>query len=598
MNDSEVIPTTQQEAAALMGEQRRAAGTLFRALDSDGDGVITAADIDAAPAVLRALDTNGDGRLTEDEIGGPTWLPGWVRRSAIVRVLDPDGDVVITAEDIADAPARLRTLDLDGDGCLTEDDDQPPINPARADFFGGPLGTATLFNQLFRYLPADAGPIMPGADDRQDPSARLVYESGSAGDSQVSNRNLLLAASGETLHDWPAVNHVSEGTTSVLLPDGRNLRTSAPGNWLVHRTFPVGAHGVIELVEPDGTLVWSHTLLEPGTRVLHHDIEPLPNGNILATVYESMSLEDAEAMGWVRQPTDTLLLPPELRQFWTERIIEIEPDLETGGADIVWEWDSRDHLIQDVEGAKPNYGVITPDCRKLDLNYTQMVDFFFCMGQIFHVNVISYDARHDQIMLSSAMHDEIWIIDHSTTTEEARGPAGDLLYRFGNPSAHGAGPYESKTLFWQHDPHWLPDDSPRSGDILLFNNGARRNADGTPNRVETRMGFGRSYTELLEVRLPRRSDGSYEWAPDDPLNGADLTWSWNRDNTRDLFSPFMGSARRLPNGNTLVVQGYDKRIREVTPDGDVVLDYRLGGPGRIYRALPYALDDPALKRLG
>jgi len=39
---------------------------------------------------------------------------------------------------------------------------------------------------------------------------------------------------------------------------------------------------------------------------------------------------------------------------------------------------------------------------------------------------------------------------------------------------------------------------------------------------------------------------------------------------------------------------YDKRIREVTREGDVVLDYRLGGPGRIYRVLPYAQDDPAV----
>lgn len=591
------VPQTEEVAVKLMREQHAAAGTLFRALDVDGDGVLTAEDIDAAPARLRALDLNGDGRLTEDEIGGPTWLPGWVRRSAIVRVLDGDGDLVITAEDIEDSPSRLRTLDLDGDGCLIETDDQPPINPATAAFFEGPLGTATLFNKLFRYLPEDAGPIMPGDDDRQDPSPRLVYESGNAGDAQISDRNMLLSANGEVLHDWPAVQHVSEGTTSELLPNGLNVRTSSPGNWLIHRTFPVGAHGTIELVNPDGSVAWSFTLLEPGLRVLHHDIEPLPNGNILATVYESMSFEEAEAIGWVRQPTETLLLPPPLRQFWTERIIEISPDLTTGDAEIVWEWNTRDHLIQDIDPTKPNYGSIKPDCLKLDLNYTQMANFFFCMGQVFHLNVISYDAEHDQILLGSAMHDEIWIIDHSTTTAEAQGQAGDLLYRFGNPSAHRAGPFESKTLYWQHDPHWLRKDRPRSGEILLFNNGARRHADGSPNLGETRMGFDEAYSELLEVRLPRRSDGSYQWSPDAPLNGAEITWSWNRENTSDLFSPFMGSARRMPNGNTLVVQGYDKRIRELTPDGDTVLDYRLGGPGRIYRVLPYGPDDPTLSAL-
>lgn len=582
----------------LLSELRHAAGTIFRALDTDGDGVVTEADIDAAPDRLRALDVNGDGILTEAEIGGPTWLPGWVRQSAIVRVLDADGDLVITADDIDAAPERLRTLDLLGNGHLTEDDDQPRPNPARiGHYFGGPLGSVRAFDQLQRYLPADDGPIMPGDDDRQDPSPRLLYESANAGDVQDSRRNLLLSARGEELHGWPAVQHVPEGSTSQLLPDGRNLRSSSPGNWLDHRTFPVGSHGTIELVDPNGTVIWSFSIAEPGVRVLHHDVEPLPNGNILATVYESMSFDAAQEIGWVMQQTDTLLRPPQLRRFWTERIIEIAPDLATGGASIVWEWNSLDHVIQNVDSTKPNYGEITPDCRKIDLNYTQFADFFFCMGQVFHVNAISYDADHDQILLGSAMHDELWIIDHSTTTEEARGAGGDLLYRFGNPAAHGAGPYESKTLYWQHDPHWLRADRPRSGDVLIFNNGARRLADGTPNPDEKAMGFGQAYTELLEVRLPRNADGSYTWAPGDTLNGAEITWSYNRDNSKGLFSPFMSSAQRMPNGNTLVVQGYDKRIRELTPDGTTVLDYRLGGPGRIYRVLAYAADDSAIAAL-
>ena len=588
------LPDNVDDAIALLQELKRAAGTIFRVLDTDGDGVLSAAEIDAAPERLLTLDLNGDGQLTEDEIGGPTRLPGWARRSAIVRVLDADGDLVITADDIADAPARLRTLDPRGTGQVTADDDQPPPNPVMAAYMGGPLGTIRLLDQLHRYLPESAGPIMPGQDERQDPSPRLLYEAANAQDVQDSRINQLLSATGEVLHEWPAVQHVPEGTTSQLLPDGRNLRSSAPGNWLHHRSFPVGAHGTIELVDPDGTVVWSYTVLEPGVRVLHHDVEPLPSGNILATVYESMSFDEAEAIGWIRQQTDTLLRPPPLRRLWTERIIEIEPDLETGDARVVWEWDSRDHLIQNVDPAKPHYGEITPDCRKLDLNYTQYADFFFCMGQIFHVNAISYDAEHDQILLGSAMHDELWIIDHSTTTQEARGDAGDLLYRFGNPSAHGAGPYESKTLYWQHDPHWLRADRPRTGDVLIFNNGARRLADGTPNPKETGMGFGQAYTELLEVKFPRGDDGTYAWSTGDPLNGAEITWSYNRDNTRGLFSPFMSSAQRMPNGNTYVCQGYDKRIREFTPEGDTVLDYRLGGPGRIYRVLPYAPDDPAL----
>ena len=114
---------TNDEAAQILADERQRLGTIWRALDLNGDGVLSQDEIDAAPQSLLTLDTNGDGQLTEDEIGGPTRHPGGIRNSSIVRVLDADGDCVITAEDIADAPNRLRRLDLDGDGKLLPSDD-------------------------------------------------------------------------------------------------------------------------------------------------------------------------------------------------------------------------------------------------------------------------------------------------------------------------------------------------------------------------------------------------------------------------------------------------------------------------------------------
>jgi Ca2+-binding EF-hand superfamily protein len=47
------------------------ASPILRVLDVDHDHVITAAELANAPAMLRTLDKNGDGKLTRDEVGAP-----------------------------------------------------------------------------------------------------------------------------------------------------------------------------------------------------------------------------------------------------------------------------------------------------------------------------------------------------------------------------------------------------------------------------------------------------------------------------------------------------------------------------------------------
>ena len=57
-----------------------------------------------------------------------------------------------------------------------------------------------------------------------------------------------------------------------------------------------------------------------------------------------------------------------------------------------------------------------------------------------HSNSIDYNEELDQILLSVPHFDEVWIIDHSTSTEEAKGhiggnsaKGGDLIFRWGKP---------------------------------------------------------------------------------------------------------------------------------------------------------------------
>ena len=118
-----------------------------------------------------------------------------------------------------------------------------------------------------------------------------------------------------------------------------------------------------------------------------------------------------------------------------DHVIEVEPNGSSGG-NIVWEWHVWAHLIQDYDPAKDNYGVVEDHPELIDINFMAIS----AGKDLNHINAIDYNEEFDQILLTSAGQDEIWVIDHSTTTEESAGhtggtsgKGGDLLYRWGNP---------------------------------------------------------------------------------------------------------------------------------------------------------------------
>ncbi|MGA3202556.1 MAG: hypothetical protein ABSF12_08685 [Bryobacteraceae bacterium] len=109
---------------------------VLAALDVDQDNIISAAEIENAPAALWKLDTNHDGKLTAEECGlkppenlDPMMLGrmrlAFMRVHPVLAALDTNQDGEISASEIRNAAAALRTLDRNGDGKLVEGELRP-----------------------------------------------------------------------------------------------------------------------------------------------------------------------------------------------------------------------------------------------------------------------------------------------------------------------------------------------------------------------------------------------------------------------------------------------------------------------------------------
>ncbi len=181
-----------------------------------------------------------------------------------------------------------------------------------------------------------------------------------------------------------------------------------------------------------------------------------------------------------------------------------------------------------------------------------------------HTNSVAYEPRRDEVALCVWGHDEIWILDHGTTTEEAasheggrRGKGGDLLYRWGNPRAYRRGSARERRLFGPHDARFVPEGCPGAGDLTIFNNG-----QGRP---------GGDHSSVLEIRPPLDASGRYALEAGRPFGPEAPVWEYAAG--RSFRAEYLSGAQRLPNGNTLVTDGPAGRIFEVTAAGEVVWEF-------------------------
>ena len=361
----------------------------------------------------------------------------------------------------------------------------------------------------------------------------------------------LINNEGRKCHEWTASTY-APGQSVYLLENGDLLRTCMVQGGLGSGG---GEGGRIEEYNWEGSLVWQFDY-STADYTQHHDIKKLPNGNIIMLVVEKKLWADVIAAGF--NPNN---FQPDIQQkgyMLPDCIIEIQPTFPVGGT-VVWEWHVWDHLIQDYDGSKSNYGVVNahPELIDTDGDHRNLPLFWN------HMNCIDYNPALNQIAMSVRGNSEVWIVDHSTTTAQSaghsggvHGKGGDLLYRWGNPLTYGAGTVANQQYFEQHDVEWIKPDCPGAGDLLCFNNGVNRN-----------------YSSIDEIIPPVDADGNYPLVAGTAFDPANLNWTYVATPPESLFAHDISGAQRLQNGNTLITDGPLGTFIEVTQTGDIVWKY-------------------------
>jgi len=363
-------------------------------------------------------------------------------------------------------------------------------------------------------------------------------------------KTFLINNCGEVIKQWNSA--YTYGNSVYLLENGNLLRA---GNTGTTDIFFGGQGGVVEIFNWEGDLIWQYFYDTPQYRQ-HHDIYPMPNGNVLVLAVKVMS--NAEAIQAGRNPA--MLLQDTL---YSEQVFEIQP-IGSNGGNVVWEWDIKNHLVQDFDATKSNFGVVSDSPNKLDINFTNGMPG---NSNWLHVNSVQYNPALDQIVLSSRNLSEFWIIDHSTTTAEAAtgsggiyDKGGDILYRWGNPQAYKRGTEADRKLFGQHYVDWINEGLMDEGKIILFNNGNGREPQ---------------FSEVYILNPPMSTPGVYSLEPGSTFGptSPDYIYADTSTSPSNFNSNILSGAQRLPNGNILICEGIKGRLFEIDSEENIAWEY-------------------------
>jgi len=376
---------------------------------------------------------------------------------------------------------------------------------------------------------------------------------------------------GEVLNKWDDINQTDNHTK--LLDNGNMLYIY--NNWVYE-------------VDWDGNVMNAVTHGEDDL-LLEYESVLLPNGNYLCVTRRDMTSVDFQNIGY------------EIPNTFPSRIDGVV-ELDRNSGEVVWEWNIRDHVIQERDPSAPNYGIVADHPELLNMDAISSYDWQ--STESFMINSMDYNPERDEIIVSVRKMCEVVVIDHSTTAEEAmghtggrHGKGGDVIYRWGNPANYGAGVPANYTfgqeaendqrLYYQHNPQWIKTGE-YAGKIMIYSNGLNRPGSG----------FGDRYSNIPIITPEYDSDGLYVLEPGQAYGPEEPDVEFKGNNPLgEFYSGYTSGAKIMPNGNLYITEGSKGRISEITLSGERVFEYEIFDHDYIFRSEKYAKDHPAFDGL-
>jgi hypothetical protein len=233
-----------------------------------------------------------------------------------------------------------------------------------------------------------------------------------------------------------------------------------------------------------------------------------------------------------------------------DRIIEVSPE-----GKILWQWVVSDHIDEFHYDKDARAAIISgssvPSARGGTANNGRGAFDWFHMNSATYVGPNHWydegDKRFapDNIVISSRESSLVAIISHD----------GSVVWQIG-PDFNATPELRAiRQIIGQHNAHIIPKGLPGAGNLMIFDNGGPSGYGKPTGNAPNGTGvYARPTSRVVEI---------------DPVS-LKLVWSYTAPT---FFATNISGAQRLPNGNTLVTEGPDGRIFEVTTDGTIVWEY-------------------------